>query len=194
MTSRAPARRQQAGARGGLAPRPRGVTLVELVIALALLAIIITLAVPSFSDAALGGRLTSYANNLVVSANLARSEAIKRNAEVQLCVSTNGASCAGSGSWEQGWIILVPNNGQVIHQQQPAAAGLRIIANGAPGFHTINFRPTGFGAIFDPVPGGAPQLTVCRATPTPGKQERVVSMTLTGRSSVARTTTGTCPP
>jgi type IV fimbrial biogenesis protein FimT len=166
------------------------VTLVELVITLAVLAIIVTLAVPSFGDAALGARLSSYANNLVVSANLARSEAIKRNMVVQLCVSTTGTTCAGSGSWEQGWIILVRDNGQVLHQQPAVAAGLRIIANG---FRTIDFQPTGFGATFAPTPVGAPQLTVCRATPTPGKQERVVSMTLTGRSSVARTTMETCP-
>lgn len=165
-------------------------TMIELVVAVALFAIVVTLAAPSFGEAALGGRLTSYANNLVVSANLARSEAIKRNAIVRLCVSTTGSDCAGSGSWEQGWIILVPNNGQVIHQQPPAAPGLRILANG---FHTIDFQPTGFGAVFDPTPAGAPQLTACRATPTPGKQERVVAVTLTGRSSVSRTTTGTCP-
>ena len=34
-----------------------------------------------------------------------RSEAIKRNRVVEMCVSVNGTSCA-EGGWEQGWIVL----------------------------------------------------------------------------------------
>jgi prepilin-type N-terminal cleavage/methylation domain-containing protein len=65
-----------------------GFTLIELVVTVLILAILITVGVPSFSDATLGSRLGSYANELMTSAYLARSEAMKRNLPVTLCTST----------------------------------------------------------------------------------------------------------
>ena len=88
--------------------RSRGFTLVELVIALLILAILVAVGVPTFQDATLGSRLGSTANNLVVSLYLARSEAIKRNTIVRVCPSTDGTSCATSSSWQTGWIVMAP--------------------------------------------------------------------------------------
>jgi prepilin-type N-terminal cleavage/methylation domain-containing protein len=71
----------------GRAPRAsatRGFTLIELMIAIAVFAILLAIAVPSFRDASLAARLGSIANNMVASVQLARSEAIKRNAVVRL--------------------------------------------------------------------------------------------------------------
>jgi len=79
----------------------RGFTLVELMIVVAVVAILLGLAVPSFYQVITNMKLTSYANNLVSSTLLARSEAINRNAVVSLCVSTDGMTC-GAGGWEAG--------------------------------------------------------------------------------------------
>lgn len=163
-------------------------------VTIAVLAILLAIAAPSFSDALLGSKLSAYANRIVASTNLARSEAIKRNFPVTMCVSTNGIACT-SGTWQSGWLIGCETddnfscssggaNWLVLHREQPVSAGVKITETDS-GLISIAFQPTGVGAA-----GG--KLKVCRATPSVGSQERIVTITATGRASVARTTTGTC--
>ncbi len=96
---------------------PKGFTLVELMVTVAVLVILLMIAVPSLNDATLGKQLGSYANNLAASAYLARSEAIKRNAPITLCASSDGTNCATSGGWQQGWIVRCPSNDGVTCQR-----------------------------------------------------------------------------
>lgn len=158
----------------------QGFTLIELLITITVLGILLAIAVPSFSDAVLGGKLRSYANDLVASAYLARGEAIKRNAVVNLCASSNGTSC--TGSWEQGWIVLAGTT--VLQRQSALSSGLKMTESN--NVVSISFQPSGVGVT-------PATLTVCRATPSAGNQERVISISATGRASVAKTTTGSCP-
>jgi type IV fimbrial biogenesis protein FimT len=175
---------------------PRGFTLIELMIAIAILAILLGIAVPSFNDAALSSKLGSYANNMVASTNLARSEAIKRNTAITLCVSTDGTNCATTGGWEQGWIVACQTTSPstvcdgtgpdriVFYRQQAMQAGLKMTEADAT-VRALSFASSGVGttpAIF----------TICRATPTVGTNQRQVSISATGRASVARTTSTTC--
>jgi type IV fimbrial biogenesis protein FimT len=53
-----------ARSRGGI---PRGFTLIELMVTIMVLAVLLGLGVPSFREAALSSRVTSYANDLVAS-------------------------------------------------------------------------------------------------------------------------------
>jgi type IV fimbrial biogenesis protein FimT len=163
-------------------PRPsrmRGFTLIELMVTITIVAILLAIAIPSFSELALSSKLSANANSLVAGAHLARSEAIKRNAVVTLCASANATSCNGSG-WEDGWIIL--SGTTVIKAQEAASSGMRL--NGS--VLSINFQPTGASAT-------QATITVCRKTPTVGGKERVVTISSTGRTSVAKTTAGVCP-
>jgi type IV fimbrial biogenesis protein FimT len=162
------------------APIQQGFSLIELMIAIALLGILLAIAVPSFTDAVLGSKLRSYANNFLASTYQARGEAIKRNSVVKLCASSNGTSC--TGSWEQGWIVMA---GTTVIQRQPAlSSGMKMTESADVG--SIDFPPTGVGVT-------SATLTLCRATPSAGNQERVISINSTGRASIAKTTAGSCP-
>jgi type IV fimbrial biogenesis protein FimT len=148
-------------------------------VTVAVLGVLAALATPSFNEAILSNKLTSYANSFVASGTLARSEAIKRNAIVKLCRSVDGLTCASSGGWQQGWIVL--GGSTVIQHQQALSTDYRLTGN----VYSIDFQPIGAGAT-------AVNLTLCRATPSPGGQERVISISATGRASVTTTRTGTC--
>lgn len=179
--------RCRSDARGSPPNRSLAFTLVELLIALAILTVLVGLAVPSYNQFSLGGKLRSYANDLVAGAVLARSEAIKRSGFVRMCVSS-GAGCV-AGGWEQGWVIFhdadddgVLDVGEtVVYRQQSAAPGFKITGT----VQTLRFQPTGVGAT-------SASLVVCRATPSVGSQERVVSLSVTGRAAVTRTNNAVC--
>lgn len=161
------------------AKKSGGFTVIELMIAVTLMAILLAIAVPSFKDASLGSELRSMANDLIAHAALARSEAIKRNAIVTLCVSADGATCV-AGGWEQGWIVT--SGGTVIKRELAAPPGFRITGSTA----VITFRSIGAGAT-------SATLNFCRETPTVGHQERVVTIDASGRAWVRTTTLETCP-
>jgi type IV fimbrial biogenesis protein FimT len=82
---------------------------LELLVTVAILAILATLATPSFTSLINSNRLTAQANEVVASLQLARTEAIKQNRRTIICRSTDGASCAGAGQWTQ-WITYVDIN------------------------------------------------------------------------------------
>jgi type IV fimbrial biogenesis protein FimT len=159
----------------------RGFTIVELMVSLTILSVLIAVAVPAFRDAGLPSQLRAVANGLLAATQIARSEAIKRNAAVQLCVSADGKTC-GSGNWQQGWIVT--NGTTVLHFEPAAPIGYRVTPTG--GSAALSFDPTGLGATPE-------SFTVCRQSPSSGAQERVVSVSAAGRASVAITTTGVCP-
>lgn len=158
----------------------RGFTLVELVVTIAVLAISLSIAIPSFQNAILNSKLGSSADSLAASARLAHSEAIKRNAAVTLCVSSNGTSCA-TGGWEQGWIVLAGTT--VIQRQQAATSGFKITESG--GLVSLNFPSSGVGVT-------SATLKVCRATPTVGDRERVVTISATGRPTIKKQASASC--
>ncbi|BCO31640.1 type IV pilin [Thiohalobacter sp. COW1] len=87
-----------------------GFTLIELMITLALAAIILTLGVPSFTETIRTNRVATQVNELVTALNLARSEAIKRATAVTVCASADQATCSGSNDWRTGWIVVTDDN------------------------------------------------------------------------------------
>jgi type IV fimbrial biogenesis protein FimT len=157
----------------------RGFTLVELLVVMALLAVLLSMAVPAFTSSQLTTQLRTAANNLVASAHLARSEAIKRNTMVRMCVSSDGLACS-SGDWSQGWIIT--SGAQVLHREGAISDRYHVAA----GVDNFDFQPTGVDTT-------AGAFVVCRALPNPGSQERVVVIDAVGRAWVQRTSTGVCP-
>lgn len=86
--------------------RHAGVTLVELMVALTMISIVMTLGIPSFQQIMRANRMIAVNNSLLGSLYLSRSHAIKQNVRVTVCKSANGSECAAAGGWEQGWIAF----------------------------------------------------------------------------------------
>jgi type IV fimbrial biogenesis protein FimT len=157
----------------------QGFTLIELLVALAIAAILLAIAVPSYSGSRLNSQLRASSNDLIGSINLARSEAIKGGAPVTLCASSNGHTCGGG--WNDGWVVL--RGADVLHSVSAIPSGFHLTESS--GTATLQFQSTGV----DATPAA---FTLCRSNPNAGSQERVVSMDATGRAFVRRTSAGVC--
>ena len=89
-----------------------GMTLVELLFALALAAVLLSLAVPAYRGFTAESRLSSTTNLLVAHLNAARNEAVTRGEPVTVCVSVDESSCTDSTGWEYGWIMFTDSEGE----------------------------------------------------------------------------------
>ncbi|MBU6438541.1 MAG: GspH/FimT family pseudopilin, partial [Betaproteobacteria bacterium] len=104
----------------------RGVTLIELMVVLALIAILLTIGVPSYQSFTTSNRMSGELNNLLGDLQYARAEAIKLGRPVVVCTSSDGATCTGASNWMVGRIVYadVNNDGTVqaseILRVQPA--------------------------------------------------------------------------
>lgn len=131
----------------------RGFTLIELMVTLSILAIMMTVAAPSFTSFKRNSELTSAANTFVAMLGTARSEAMKRSV-ITVALPTDGSN------WANGWIVFVDNNFNgtyeastdiLITQSQDALPSyLSMTKNGTAGFFKYNgsgysLTSSGFG-------------------------------------------------
>lgn len=101
--------------------RQRGFTLIELMATMAIAAILLTQAVPSFRAMIANNRITTQVNELVTAINMARSEAAKLNTRMVLCRSANPTAatpaCGGTANnWTTGWILFTASDGNNTYQ------------------------------------------------------------------------------
>ncbi len=92
----------------------RGFTLLELMVALMIAALLLAIATPSFSEFRLNARMTSAANDLLAAVQHARTEAAKRQSPVSLCAVQNPPGddpvCSGGdldALAAEGWLVFV---------------------------------------------------------------------------------------
>lgn len=125
-----------------------GFTLVELMVTLAVAAILLTVAVPSFTDLIRTNRLTTKTNLFTTALNLARSEAIKRNVKVVVCKGANGA-CNTGNEWEDGWTVFadqdddgVVDAGEAVRVFEALSGGFTLRSTAA-NKNSIAYLPSG---------------------------------------------------
>jgi len=94
--------------------RAAGFTIIEILFALTILAIMATLAAPSFRDFVAGQRIRAASYDVSSALMLARSEAVKRNGTVVL--SPQG------GNWANGWSLVAGTATLAQHEAFPDLA------------------------------------------------------------------------
>ena len=86
--------------------RIAGITLIELMITLAVLAIISIAAVPGFSSVIHNIRMSNNVNELVHSLHRAKRNARVTGVATAVCSSADGQQCQADGKWEDGWLVF----------------------------------------------------------------------------------------
>lgn len=89
--------------------RTHGFTLIELMVAVAVLAILAALAFPSFQYSLRNNRVAALNNEVIGLVNLARSEAIRSGSGGGVCGSSAGTSC--DGNWAGGMLAFADADG-----------------------------------------------------------------------------------
>lgn len=175
----------------------RGMTLVELLVTLAIAAILLSLAAPSMASFIQSTRLRGAANELASTLMYARSEAIKRGQSVTVCKSDNpnavNPSCSTSATWQQGWLVFVDydKDGVADSATTPADLALRVgspdisdlVVTFASNFKNyIQYTSNGVSIGSDKLAGGS--LALCM-----NNKSQVLTVGTTGRLSM---TSGAC--
>ncbi|MGH8081328.1 MAG: GspH/FimT family pseudopilin [Lysobacter sp.] len=130
-----------------MASRPAaGFTLIELMVTIGIGAILLTLALPSFTDSIRSNRVSTATNQILATINLARAEALRSKSNAWVCPTTDGATCAATWSTTAGLLVWTDENGdtnftaakvkRVIQPQE----GILTIVNG---FTKIGFDDRG---------------------------------------------------
>ena len=132
-----------------------GYTLIELMVVLAIAAILLTLVVPFFQTQVSNARMSAATSNFLSTFMSARSEASARSNFVTVCKrNADGDGCVATAAddWTLGWITFVDDNGdgvrdpgdEIIQIHEPLPAPLR--AKGQDQLvteHRITYRPNG---------------------------------------------------
>lgn len=131
------------GCRAGGA-RARGFTLVEMMVTVAVIAIVGAIAVPAFSNMIRHNRVVSSSNEMIAALQLARSEALARRSTTALCASNDGSTC--SGSVGSRWIVLSTKSGvPTVLRSITVHPGLRLVPSAnLAGSARIGFSSSGF--------------------------------------------------
>lgn len=164
-----------------VAPGSAGFTVMELIIVMALMAILAAVGAPSLMSTLRNNESITQVNDFIAALHLARSTAVTQRKPVTVCASNDGATCTGTTNWASGYIVL--NGANVIRAHT--------VFDGGPTFqdaasaHTFTFN--GYGEA-----SSALQFTHTPANCTAGAgtSKRTVSVEVTGRVNTA---TAACP-
>ena len=194
-----------------------GFTLLELMVAITVLALLLGIGVPGFRDFVRNSRMTAATNDIVTDFSIARSEAVKRRVPVTLCKSQNLTACdtAAAGAFRT-WIMFVDDAdpaiadltndgdgevdaGEVILRQRTIADTITVTTNANAG--RVTFLPSGYPNAN--APGNVTDFRLCddrgNETSVGGNSAaRAVRILPTGRPVAVRdkatiTTLGGCP-
>lgn len=169
------------------AQKQQGFTLIELLVTIALMAVMLALAVPSFVSYRRNSELMSITNNFVAALNAARTEGMKRNMHAMVVPANN------DNDWSAGWVVFVDVNGDgaydsgdiVVLKQGAPPPYITISGNGSTNETKSHVRYDGSG--FSRPSSSLPNATLSISRDDAGtdyRQIRRIKIALTGRVRV----------
>lgn len=173
--------------------RESGFTLIELVVTLAIMGILMSVAIPNYQMFVMSSRMSAQANEFMTALGFTRSEAIKRGTRVTLCRSSNNTSCAASGTWAQGWIVFidggtagtVDGTDSVLQTHGPLEGSPSFVGSGGTLANYISYGSSAIGAT-------AGSFSLC--PPSPAKVAgRDIVISNSGRARVQNPPATACP-
>jgi type IV fimbrial biogenesis protein FimT len=168
--------------------RTGGFTLLEFMVALAIIGILLGLGAPSFREYTRNSAAAATQTDLITAFSLARSEALKRSRAVSVCASKDGIDCSdASADWQAGWLVFVDDApaGQVDATDEPLQfwrgprGDVRIDAASAP---FIRYLPTGM------IAAAAPLVIDVDWPDCAGESKRRVAVSVAGTTRSSRVT------
>ena len=154
------------------APRTcmRGFNLIEMMVAVAVLSILVTIAAPSMIDLIRDSRLAAQSDMLVSALNTARLEAVKQRTNFSVCAAENptvASACSGAvAGWSRGWVVISAGAPGVVALRGEPRPDLTVTASAAA---------TTFNATLGSATAAA-TYTLCIS----GRRQHVVTVTLSG--------------
>ncbi|NMW24095.1 prepilin-type N-terminal cleavage/methylation domain-containing protein [Rhodanobacter denitrificans] len=151
--------------------RSRGFTLIEMLVTLVIFAVLLMIAIPSMRPFLQSQSVKNASMDINSTVALARSEAIKRNATVD--VTANSAT-----DWSQGWVVS-QNTPAAIIRKQPAFGNIVITSSSGSFSFDGNGRMTSTGSTFTVKPLNKASSQPLCLTVTVGSTGRVESTKVT---------------
>ncbi|MFI4889776.1 MAG: GspH/FimT family pseudopilin [Steroidobacterales bacterium] len=186
----------------GAGPRDRlqGFSLVQLMITVAIVAILTGIAIPSYKYVTTSNRIANEINGLLGDLQYARFAAIKAGQTVTVCASSNptvaSPTCSVSTNWATGWIVFSDTTGTgqfvagegKLRDQQPLVGGDTLVGT----ISGISFNREGFPVTTTTAPNNA-NVTIKLRDPTNNAQfERCIQVGFNGQVLTEKNGTGGC--
>ena len=157
--------------------KQHGLTILELMVFLAVMAVLVTVGLPSLQGLIQEQRMVTATNQLVAALNFARVRAVNGMGRVMVCPSTDGASCTGGNRWDGGWIVFTDadHSGQPTTPEDLLRVGppMEHIHSDSGGRIRTRFKPDGMAHGFN--------LTIKLCHPHDASRHRAVIVANTGR-------------